>query len=218
MQTNGNAARAPRQLGADDVRAAYRRLARFYDPAFRGVSKAARLRALDLVNSLPGERVLEMGVGTGLSLPLYAASKRVTGIDLSTDMLARARRRVAEQGLSHVEDLLELDAERTGLPSASFDVAVAMFTASVVPHPDLLLAEMKRVVRPGGWLIFVNHFSAERGPRLWAEKALAPLARRIGWHPHFPIQTLLPPDDLARAARSDLPPLGLFSLVSLRLG
>jgi phosphatidylethanolamine/phosphatidyl-N-methylethanolamine N-methyltransferase len=87
-----------------------------------------------------------------------------------------------------------------------------------VPHPDLLLAEMKRVVRPGGWLIFVNHFSAERGPRLWAEKALAPLARRIGWHPHFPIQTLLPPDDLARAARSDLPPLGLFSLVSLRLG
>ena len=165
-----------------------------------------------LVNSLPGERVVEVGVGTGLSLPLYApSSKRVTGIDLSTDMLERARRRTAEEGLSHVEALLEVDAERTGLPDAEFDVAVAMFVASVVPHPDLLLAEMKRIVRPGGWLIFVNHFSAERGPRLWAEKALSPLASpRSGLAPGFRRSpTLLRPSRprARRAVLETVPPL-----------
>jgi phosphatidylethanolamine/phosphatidyl-N-methylethanolamine N-methyltransferase len=202
-------------LDADAVRTAYRRWAVFYDAVFGTVSSIARHRAIDAVNALPGRRVLEMGVGTGLALPLYDRAKRVTGIDLSSDMLARAQDRVARQGLTHVEDLLELDAEDTGLPSASFDIAAAMFVASVVPNPRALLAEMRRVVRPGGVLLFINHFSALGGPRLAVERAMAPLALALGWHPDFPFSNLFEPGDLAGANLVPMPPFGLFTLVQI---
>jgi phosphatidylethanolamine/phosphatidyl-N-methylethanolamine N-methyltransferase len=202
-------------LDAQAVRDAYRRWATVYDMVFGGVSAPARHRAVALVNGLPGRRVLEVGVGTGLALPLYHASRRVTGIDLSAEMLSVARRRVAEQGLHNVEALLELDAQATGLPDASFDVAVAMFVASVVPQPRLLLEEMRRLVRPGGWLLFANHFAAERGPRWWVERAMAPASRRLGWHPDFPMDALLTAADRRQARAVSLPPLGLFTLVQL---
>lgn len=202
-------------LDADAVRDAYRRWAGVYDHVFGSVSAAGRRQAVEAVNRLPGRRVLEVGVGTGLALPHYDGTKRITGIDLSEDMLALARRRVARDGLAHVESLMVADAEATGLAEASFDVAVAMFVASVVPHPRALLAEMKRVVRPGGTLLFVNHFVAEGGVRLAAERALAPLSRLLGWHPDFAFEALLPPDDLARATRTPVSPFGLFTLVSL---
>ncbi len=202
-------------LDADAVRTAYRRWAVFYDAVFGTVSAIARRRAIDVVNALPGRRVLEMGVGTGLALPRYDRAKRVTGIDLSADMLARARDRVARHGLTHVEDLLLLDAEATGLPSASFDIAAAMFVASVVPHPRALVAEMRRVVRPGGVLLFVNHFSALGGPRLAVERAMVPLALALGWHPDFPFSDLLDPKDLAGAKLVPMPPFGLFTLVQI---
>ena len=118
-------------MDADAVRAAYRRWASVYDLAFGLISAPGRRRTIDLVNRLPGDRVLEVGVGTGLALPSYHAKKRITGIDLSAEMLVRARERVAEQRLTNVEALLELDAEETGFPDASFDIAVAMFVASV---------------------------------------------------------------------------------------
>ena len=205
-------------LDADAVRAAYRRWAGVYDAVFGGVSRAGRRRAVAAVNALPGSRVLEVGVGTGLALPHYRTTKRITGIDLSTEMLALARRRVAEQGLAHVEGLHEVDAESTGFEDGEFDLAVAMFVASVVPNPRRLLAEMQRVVRPGGHLLFVNHFAAERGPRWWAERALAPLSRKLGWHPDFAPAALLPESDAARASLEAVPPLGLFTLVCLPNG
>ena len=206
---------ARHSLGADDVRNAYRRWAGVYDAAFGSISAVGRRHAAALVNLLPGQRVLEMGVGTGLALPRYDPRKRITGIDLSADMLERARSRVDRLGLANIDDLMELDAERTGLPAASFDVAVAMFVASVVPDPARLLAEMRRLVRPSGTLVFVNHFSAQSGPRLWVERALAPAGRKLGWHPDFPMEALLPPVDRARAVIQPLPPGGLFTLVRL---
>lgn len=213
-------ASAPRasgpRLSATDVRAAYRRWSGIYDASFGAISAAARARAIDLVNADPGTRVLEAGVGTGLSLPLYAPGKRVTGIDLSADMLARARARVDAAGLTHVDALLECDAQDTGLPAASFQIAVAMFVASVVPDPRALLAEMRRLVVPGGLIAFVNHFSATGGPRLWAERGLAPAGRLLGWHPDFPIAALLTPAEQALATSAPMPPAGLFTLVSLR--
>jgi len=202
-------------LDADSVRAAYRRWAHVYDVVFGGVSAVGRRRAVAAANALPGTHILEVGVGTGLALPRYGAEKRITGIDLSAEMLALARRRVAEQGLTNVDALLEVDAEQTPFEDDAFDVAVAMFVASVVPNPRRLLAEMRRVVRPGGHLLFVNHFAAERGPRWWAEAALAPLSRKLGWHPDFAPNALLPPDDTAQAEFAPVPPLGLFTLVRL---
>ncbi len=202
-------------LDADSVRAAYRRWAGVYDTVFGGVSAFGRRRAVEAVNALPGLHVLEVGVGTGLALPHYSRAKRITGIDLSAEMLAFARSRVKSSGLANVEALLEVDAEATGFEVGSFDIAVAMFVASVVPNPKLLLAEMRRVVRPGGHLLFVNHFAAERGPRWWAERALAPASRKLGWHPDFARDALLTPDDQARAQFASVPPLGLFTLVNL---
>lgn len=202
-------------LDADSVRAAYRRWAGVYDLVFGGVSAFGRRRAVEAVNALPGTHVLEVGVGTGLALPRYSAAKRITGIDLSAEMLAFARSRVKEDGLTNVDALLEVDAEATGFETGSFDIAVAMFVASVVPNPRLLLAEMRRVVRPGGHLLFVNHFAAERGPRWWMERAMAPASRKLGWHPDFSRGALLEPADQERAQFSIVPPLGLFTLVRL---
>jgi phosphatidylethanolamine/phosphatidyl-N-methylethanolamine N-methyltransferase len=202
-------------LDATAVRAAYRRWAAVYDTVFGGISAPARRRAAAAVNALPGERVLEVGVGTGLALPLYDPRWRITGIDLSAEMLLRARKRVVADGLRNVEALLEADAEATGLPGCSFDVAVAMFVASVVPKPRRLVTEMRRLVRPGGWLLFANHFAAERGPRWWAERALGPASHALGWHPDFPITALLSPEERAMARSRDLPPFGLFTLVQI---
>lgn len=202
-------------LDADAVRAAYRRWAGIYDVTFGGVSAIARRRAVAAVNRLPAGRVLEIGVGTGLALPEYDRSKRVTGIDLSAEMLARARARMERLQLSHVDGLFEMDAEATGFADASFDIAVAMFVASVVPNPKRLMAEMRRVVRPGGRLLFVNHFAAERGPRWWVEWALAPASRALGWHPDFAMDALLEPADRRLAEIEPMPPAGLFTLIAL---
>jgi len=205
-------------LDAEAVVAAYRRWAGIYDSAFGVVSAPARRRAVALVNRLPGRRVVEVGVGTGLALPHYAAEKRVTGIDLSVEMLAHARKRVAQGGLTSVEELAEMDAEAMRFPDGSFDIAVAMFVASVVPHPRRLVAEMRRVVVQGGQLLFINHFAAERGPRWWLEWALAPASRALGWHPDFPIEALLTAEERARALRTPAPPAGLFTLVQMLNG
>ena len=202
-------------LDADSVRAAYRRWANVYDTVFGGISAFGRRRAVEAVNALPGTRVLEVGVGTGLALPHYSRAKRITGIDLSAEMLDLARTRVREEQLVNVDALIEVDAEATGFESGSFDIAVAMFVASVVPNPRLLLAEMRRVVKPGGQLLFVNHFAAERGPRWWAERALAPASRKLGWHPDFAREALLPSADMAAAQFDAVPPFGLFTLVRL---
>ena len=203
-------------LDAAAIREAYRRWSSFYDVVFGGVSSAGRKRAAALANRLPGRTVLEVGVGTGLALPRYNPDKRVTGIDLSADMLALARRRVAEQRLRNVDDLLEMDAEATHFADGQFDTAVAMFVASVVPNPRRLLTELRRVVKPGGNILFVNHFAAEGGPRWWVERAMAPMSRRLGWHPDFATKALFDPEEATTIETSAVPPFGIFTLVRLR--
>jgi len=202
-------------LDAASIREAYRRWAGVYDAVFGGVSSVGRKRAVALVNRLPGQDVLEVGVGTGLALPHYSRDKRITGIDLSTEMLQQARKRVAELRLRGVEALHEMDAETTDFADQSFDTAVAMFVASVVPNPRRLLAEMRRVVRPGGDILFVNHFAARNGPRWWIERAMAPASRALGWHPDFAVEALFGPEDLPQIQTETVPPFGIFTLVRL---
>jgi phosphatidylethanolamine/phosphatidyl-N-methylethanolamine N-methyltransferase len=206
---------APSLLDADAVRTAYRRWARVYDHSFGWITRRGRARAVAAVNNLPGRDVLEVGVGTGLALPFYAPDKRVTGIDLSADMLAVARKRVETLELGNVVALRECDAEDTGMQTASFDIAVAMYVASVVPNPRALMAELRRLVRPGGHILLINHFAAEHGPRLWVEQALAPAAKALGWHPDFAIDRLGDRAELAGARQWRMPPLGLFTLLHL---
>jgi phosphatidylethanolamine/phosphatidyl-N-methylethanolamine N-methyltransferase len=197
------------------VQAAYKRWAGVYDGAFGLISAAGRKRAVALVNALPGTEVLEVGVGTGLALPLYTTDKRVTGIDLSAEMLARARSRTKKLHLDHVAGLHEMDAEATGFADQSFDTAVAMFVASVVPHPKRLMTELRRLVRPGGHILFVNHFISPSGPRRWVEQAAAPASHALGWHPDFAMEALLTPQEMKRAKAVPVGPFGLFTLVHL---
>jgi phosphatidylethanolamine/phosphatidyl-N-methylethanolamine N-methyltransferase len=195
---------------------AYRRWAGIYDTVFGGISSKGRLRAVSLVNRLPGKDVLEVGVGTGLALPHYNPDKRITGIDLSKEMLRKARERTRTDALSNVRALHEMDAEATTFDDASFDIAVGMFVASVVPNPRRLLAEMRRLVRPGGDILLVNHFAAAKGPRWWLERAMAPASRALGWHPDFAMDGIFSAEDLARIEVESVRPFGIFTLVRLR--
>jgi phosphatidylethanolamine/phosphatidyl-N-methylethanolamine N-methyltransferase len=196
---------------------AYRRWAGVYDTVFGGISSKGRLRAVSLINRLPGTDVLEVGVGTGLALPHYNPDKRVTGIDLSKEMLRKARKRTREDGLTNVRALHEMDAEATSFDENAFDIAVGMFVASVVPNPRRLLAEMRRLVRPGGDILLVNHFAAAKGPRWWLERAMAPASRALGWHPDFAMDAIFSAEDLKRIEAESIPPFGVFTLVRLRV-
>ena len=145
-----------------------------------------------------GGRILEVGVGTGISLPDYARSNRLVGIDLSEPMLRKAQERVAEHGLNNVEALAVMDAARMALPDQSFDVVVAQFVITAVPNPEATLDEFARVIKPGGEIVLVNHIGAESGPRRLFELCFAPLARRLGWRPEFRFGA---PGRLGRAPR-----------------
>ena len=206
-----------RSMGADKVVAAYARWAPIYDQTFGRITTAGRARAVRAINDLPPGRVLEAGVGTGISLPLYDPAHRVTGIDLSADMLRIARRRVEREGLTHVEAVREMDAGAMDFPDAAFDVAIAMYVITVVPDPDAVMAELTRVVRPGGRVMVLNHFSRpedDRGPVARIERGLAPHGEALGWRPVFPRRVVTRTPGLRLLDDVMLPPLGLFTLLT----
>lgn len=151
-----------------EMRQAYAKAAPLYDFVFGGLLQPGRRRAIQMMELRPGARVLEVGVGTGQSLALYPRGARVTGIDLSPDMLEKARARAQRYKLEHVEALLEMDATELKFPDDSFDVVIAMYIMSVADDPDRVLAEMCRVCRPGGRILIVNHFrSRSVWMKLW---------------------------------------------------
>ena len=195
------------------VVAAYARWAPIYDPIFGAITGRAIRATMAAVNALPPGRVLEVGVGTGIALPFYKRDHRVTGIDLSPDMLARARRRVAEKGLANVDDLAVMDAAHLEFPDASFDAAVAMFVMTVVPDVDAVLAEMARVVRPGGRVVVVNHFSAAGGVRAGIERWLSRFATSLGWHPEFDKAIVTGYAPFALLSERSLAPFGIYTLL-----
>lgn len=204
-----------KNLDETAVREAYRRWAPVYDNTFGLVATAGRRKAIELINQRRGS-VLEVGVGTGLSLPHYAPYLKITGIDLSTDMLEKARQRVARNGLLNVEGLHEMDAAELTFPDESFDTVVAMYVMTVVPQPDKVLGELERVCKSGGEVMIVNHFSQDHGARGWIERKMAPYSERLGWHPVFPIERVMGTPQLTLIERKPLWPLGLFTLVRFR--
>jgi phosphatidylethanolamine/phosphatidyl-N-methylethanolamine N-methyltransferase len=173
------------------IKSAYRRYARVYDALFGPVLHPGRTRVVEALGCASGERILEVGVGTGLSLPLYPDSVHITGIDVSREMLDQARQRVAQKRLSHVKALLEMDGEKMDFPDAGFDKVVAMYVVSVVRDPVRLLREMQRVCRPGGDIFVVNHF---RSANRWiggVERALAGFSNQLGFHPDFALEAIV---------------------------
>lgn len=198
----------------DAVTSTYRRWAPIYDATFGRVTNAGRRRAAAHVTARGGD-VLEVGVGTGLVLPLYGRGLRVTGIDFSAEMLAKARERAADLGLAHVHALRQMDARALDFPDASFDTVTAMHVLSVVPEPERVLSEMARVCRPGGQVVIVNHFAAEKGVLRMAEQVSAPLENWLGWQSDFPISRVLGHPALRLAERDSLPPFGLMTWLVL---
>lgn len=176
---------------SDSVKKAYRRYARYYDLVFGAVFHPGRKTAIEHLHCRAGDRILEVGVGTGLSLGMYPEDVKVVGIDLSQDMLKHAQARLTLEPLVQVEALLQMDAQAMTFPDNSFDSVVAMYVASVVPDPRKLVDEIRRVCKPGGKIIFLNHFQNKNPIVRKAESVIQLVAKYIGFHPDFPLSQFL---------------------------
>ena len=199
-------------IDESDVRLAYRRWAPVYDFTFGKIADAGRRHTVKIINRRKGS-VLEVGVGTGLSLPHYGNHLNVTGIDLSTEMLDKARERIVKKQLSNVDGLYEMDASALEFPDDTFDTVVAMYVMTVVPSPELVMTELERVCAPGGEVILVNHFSQAEGARGWVERKMAPLAATLGWRPVFEQSRVVGCNGLNLTEKFALKPLNLFKML-----
>jgi phosphatidylethanolamine/phosphatidyl-N-methylethanolamine N-methyltransferase len=206
-------------LDREQIEKAYARWAPVYDLVFGTVFERGRMAAIEAAEKhcgATGGRILEVGVGTGISLPDYSRVNRIVGIDISAPMLKRAQERVVEHKLSNVEALAVMDAKHLAVPDASFDVVVAQYVITAVPDPEATLDDFARVLKPGGEIILVNHLGAKNGLRRVFEQGFSPLARRLGWSPEFPWERLQNWADRAGfqvIERRPMPPMGHFSLI-----
>jgi phosphatidylethanolamine/phosphatidyl-N-methylethanolamine N-methyltransferase len=201
------------------VEKAYERWAPVYDLVFGKVFDQGRQSTIAEADRIGG-RILDVGVGTGLSLSDYSRNVQICGVDISEPMLRKAQARVRALGLSNVETLAVMDARNLAFGDGSFDAVVAQYVITAVPDPEATLDDFVRVLKPGGELILVNHIGAEGGPRRVFELAFAPLARRLGWRPEFPWQRLVNwaarHGGVSLAERRPMPPMGHFSLIRYR--
>jgi len=210
------------ELSNHSVAKTYAQWARFapiYDLVFGPALSQGRKDSIAAAERLGG-RILEVGIGTGISLTQYSGKNRVVGVDYSEPMLRKAHERVIEKNLKHVEALAVMDGTRLGFPDGMFDAVLAQYVITTVPDPEGTLDEIVRVTRPGGEIILVNHLGAERGLRRDFERSFAPMARKLGWQPEFSWARL---ERWAKrngcvelAERRAMPPLGHFSLIRYR--
>jgi phosphatidylethanolamine/phosphatidyl-N-methylethanolamine N-methyltransferase len=204
------------QMSTDGVAQAYGRWAPVYDLVFGPVFRQGRSAAIVAADRIGGH-ILEVGVGTGISLPEYKSSSRLTGVDISEPMLDKARERVRRFGLANIDAIQIGDAEALDFPDAAFDVVVAQYVVSAVPNPEAALDEFARVVKPGGEIIITTRVGAEGGLRSAIEKGLMPVTSRLGFRTDFPFALYtdwaVKRSDVTMVERRELPPLGHFSLV-----
>ena len=178
-------------MDIQSIRKAYRFYAPIYDLIFGGIVGEGRRAAVEALAGNPGDHTLEIGVGTGLSLPLYGPDVSVTGIDVSREMLEIARRNYPASKFPQVRSLLEMDAEQLDFTDNAFQGSVAMYVASVVPDPTAMMREMFRVTEPGGAVLVVNHFTSSEPLMRKIETGLAPLSKRLGFRPNFSLDAFV---------------------------
>ena len=177
------------------VEGVYDKLAKVYDLIFGPTLHPGRLQAIERMNIQPDERVLEVGVGTGINLSLYPSEAKITGIDYTASMLEKARERVARKGMRNAR-LLQMDAADLKFPDDSFDIVYAPYLISVVPDPVKVAQEMRRVCRPGGRIIFLNHFLSPNAILSRLERLISPMTIHIGFKADLDLPAFLAQADL----------------------
>jgi phosphatidylethanolamine/phosphatidyl-N-methylethanolamine N-methyltransferase len=201
------------------VAKAYAAWAPIYDLVFGQVFDAGRKATIALADQIGG-RILDVGIGTGLSLTDYSRTTKICGVDISEPMLRKARERARTLNLTNVEALSVMDAKHLAFADGTFNAVVAQYVVTAVPEPEATLDDFVRVLKPGGELILVNHIGAESGPRKIFELAFAPVARRLGWRPEFPWARLVNwaarHGGIELIERRPMPPMGHFSLIRYR--
>lgn len=185
----------------------------FYDIVFGRFFHQSRAQAIRLLDIQKGDHVLEVGVGTGLSLPYYPRHCQVTGIDFCDPMLDKGRQRVARQGLGDHIELRQMDAMRMSFGDNSFDSVFAAYVITAVPDPRQVLAEMIRVCRPNGKIVLLNHF--QNGNRLIStcERVASPICRRLGFQPDLSLASLLEGAPLSVEKTGPVKPLNYWKVV-----
>lgn len=201
------------------IETAYARWAPIYDLMFATLLRPGR-RAVATIASRAGGPILDVGVGTGLELPMFQKGTRVFGVDLSEHMLRRAADRVESERLTQVAGLARMDATRLAFADGTFACAVAPYMLTVVPDPQATLDELARVVRPGGEIILVNHVSSHDTPLAAIESWLGGYAAStLGWRPQFPWSTIgdwiEARSEVRLIERRFVPPFGLFTLTRI---
>lgn len=203
-------------LDKQTVTKAYARWAPVYDLVFGAVFERGRHAAISAAERIGG-RILEVGVGTGISLPSYSKDCKISGIDISAPMLRKAEERVTELGLTNVEGLWVMDAEHLSFPDNSFDVIVAQYVITTVPNPEATLDEFVRVLKPGGEIILVSRVGAEAGLRHSVEHWFQPAARKLGWRTEFSFERysrwVAQTPGMHLVERRAMPPFGHFCLI-----
>jgi phosphatidylethanolamine/phosphatidyl-N-methylethanolamine N-methyltransferase len=195
------------------VEGVYDKLAKVYDLIFGPTLHPGRLQAIERMNIQPDERVLEVGVGTGINLSLYPAEAKITGIDYTASMLEKARERVAKKGMRNAR-LLQMDAADLKFPDDSFDIVYAPYLISVVPDPVKVAQEMRRVCRPGGRIIFLNHFLSPNPILSRLERWISPMTIHIGFKSDLDLPAFLAQADLQPASIEKVNFPRIWSLVT----
>jgi len=195
----------------------YSHYAGVYDLLFDHILQPGRRAAVVALNPQPEDRILEIGIGTGLSVPFYPRHCHITGIDLSVPMLQEAEKKRTEYYPLHNLDLIEMDASHLEFPDGAFDRVLASYVLSTVPEPEAVLNEIVRICKPGGRVVIVNHFRSGFPPVAASERALRQLTWKLGFRLDLPLAAVRDHPSLAieRIARTNF--LGLWKLIEARV-
>jgi len=195
-----------------EIKRIYAYYSRVYDFIFKRWFFPRQRHDIQSLKIGPGQRILDVGVGTGFSLPLYPRHAHVIGVDLSSKMLWEAQKKVLHERLRHVA-LMEMDASHLAFPDSTFDVVIVAFVISVVPDPLQVLAEIKRVSKPEGQIVIINHFQSQNKVMAQLEKWVSPLCTKIGWRSDLALEYLVQHADLHIDHKYSLNKLDLWKVI-----